>query len=884
MKKLLFIVLFGVLALGCENLLPKEQSPNSNMIFVTDSNDAYIIEVAGGELVVTITTNVDYSVVIPEEAKSWLSVADTRAEARMEKLTFIIAENDMFETRLANVEFVDGDGKVLKTILFSQKCDDKVFTTDAEGNYIVIADGGEVQVAVTTNLEYSIAIPEDAQEWLSVADTRVEVREETLTFIVAENKESEERSASIELVDNNGNLLQTVEFIQLATGVCPSNEIWYVNGSTTEPTKPSEVDAFGVNIISNTYDAEMMCWIIMFDGDVTTIGEYAFQSCSSLTSVTIPYSVTTIEYGAFRGCCSLTSITIPDSVTTIEGGVFADCSSLTLFNGKYASEDGRCLIIGGTLNSFAPAGLTEYAIPDGVTTIGVEVFAWCESLTSITIPDSVTTIGMCAFEGCSSLTSVTIPDSVTTIGGWIFSGCHFLTSVTIGDSVTTIGEWIFSGCHSLTSVTIGDSVTTIGWCAFNGCHSLTSVIIPESVTTIGDNAFYGCSSLTSVTIPDSVTTIGASVFCGCSSLTLFNGKYTSEDGRCLIVDGTLNSFAPAGLIEYTIPDSVTTIGDCAFIGCSSLTSITIPESVTTIGDNAFKGCSGLTSITIPNSVITIGEEAFYGCTGELVVNCNIPSASNYLYGAFCGCTFTSVIIGDSVTEIGDYAFYYCRSLISVTIPDSITIIGMGAFYACDSLTSITIPDSVTEIGDAAFYYCRSLISVTIPDSITTIGMGAFYACDSLTSITIPDSVTSIGGWAFSGCSSLTKFNGRYASDDGRCLIIDGIFNSFAPAGLTEYTIPDSVTEIGDYVFFYCDSLTSVTIPDSVTTIGEGAFIGCRSLTSLYCKATTPPAGGEDMFSGNAYGRKIYVPTESVEAYKSAEYWSFYADDIVGYDF
>ena len=137
----------------------------------------------------------------------------------------------------------------------------------------------------------------------------------------------------------------------------------------------------------------------------------------------------------------------------------------------------------------------------------------------------------------------------------------------------------------------------------------------------------------------------------------------------------------------------------------------------------------------------------------------------------------------------------------------------------------------------------------------------YYNCSSLTSVTIPDSVTTIGGSAFSGCSSLREFNGKYASDNGRCLIIDGTLNSFAPAGLSEYTIPDSVTAIGIY-----------------------AFYNCSSLTSVYCKAITPPAGGASMFSSNASGRKIYVPMESVEAYKSASRWSIYADSIVGYNF
>ena len=306
----------------------------------------------------------------------------------------------------------------------------------------------------------------------------------------------------------------------------------------------------------------------------------------------------------------------------------------------------------------------------------------------ITFDGKLTTIGEQAFYNCGSLTSVTIGDSVTTIGDEAFMYCRSLTSVTIPDSVTTIGEWAFSWCSSLTSVTIPDSVTTIGDYAFYECSSLTSVTIPDSVTTIGEYAFRDCYDLTSVTIPDSVTTIGKAAFASCSSLAEFKGKFATDGGRCLIKDNTIIAYAEASGTTYTIPDSVTTIGDSAFRGCDNLTSVTIPDSVTLIGDSAFRGCDNLTSVTIP----------------------------------------------DSVTTIGKYAFYYCESLTSVTIPDSVTTIGNSAFWNCNSLTSVTIPDSVTTIGDEAFCNCRSLTSVTIPDSVTTIGDDAFFNCHSLTSV------------------------------------------------------------------------------------------------------------------------------------------------------
>ena len=324
-------------------------------------------------------------------------------------------------------------------------------------------------------------------------------------------------------------------------------------------------------------------------------------------------------------------------------------------------------------------------------------------------------------------------------------------------------------------------------------------------------------------------------------------------------------------------DAVTKIGGYAFSNCTSLASITIPDSVTSIGYSAFSDCSSLTSITIPDSVTSIGEHAFSSCS-----------------------SLTSVIMGSGVTSIGEYAFFGCSSLTSITIPDSVTEIGNAAFSDCTSLTSVTIGNGVTSIGDYAFSNCTSLTSVTIGSGVTSIGNYAFKGCfftketfinnssldaetnnywgasiydiiqeDGLcingtiavdckpdaTSITIPDSVTSIGDYAFEDCTSLTSI-----------------------------TIPDSVTSIGYFAFYECSSLTSITIPDSVTSIRNNAFRDCTSLKEVYCKPTTPPSAENHIFYNNASGRKIYVPTESVDAYKAARWWSDYADDIVGYDF
>ena len=293
--------------------------------------------------------------------------------------------------------------------------------------------------------------------------------------------------------------------------------------------------------------------------------------------------------------------------------------------------------------------ITSVTIGNSVTSIGRSAFYGCSGLRSVTIGNSVTSIGNNAFRGCSGLTSITIPNSVTSIESSTFSGCSGLTSITIPNSVTSIGDYAFYSCSGLTSVTIPNSVTSIGGRAFSGCSSLTSVTIGNSVTSIGSSAFSYCSGLTSITIPNSVTSIGESAFYGCFGLTSVTINSNDIVGKAYATNIYLQAVYNIGSIfgsqvtEYIIGNSITSIGNNAFRGCSSLTSVTIGNSVTSIGESAFDGCSGLTSITIPNSVTSIGDEAFSGCSG-----------------------LRSVVLGSSLRVIEDGGFYGCDSIASFT--------------------------------------------------------------------------------------------------------------------------------------------------------------------------------------------------------------------------
>ena len=478
---------------------------------------------------------------------------------------------------------------------------DRGIITDIMDSYETSYMANTLAVTLKTNLEYDVEISAEAQSWISCADTRAELREDTLSFTIEENPYDEPRTAVIHLVGALGDKLQSFEIVQQKSPlnapiqfadqnvkkVCV--EKFDTNGdgelSYKEAAKVERIDRklFGDYTSEITSFDELQYFInITLIGDyafsgcssltsvtipdsVTTIGDYAFRDCASLTSVTIPDSVTSIGVWAFSLCDSLTSVTIPDSVTTIGYGAFYGCRSLKEFNGKFAADGGRCLIMGNTIIAYAEASGTTYTIPDGVTTIGDEAFYDCSSLTSVNIPDSVTSIGVGAFCYCSSLTSVTIPDSVITIGDSAFCYCDSLTSVTIPDSVTTINNWAFDGCSSLVSATIGDGVTTIG----------------------------------------------EGVFAHCDNIAEFKGKYATENSRCLVKDDAIIAYANASGTEYTIPDDIEMIEKSAFRGCTYLTAVIIHSGVKAIGINAFLNCGNLTEVYCKSTTPpTLGNGAF----------------------------------------------------------------------------------------------------------------------------------------------------------------------------------------------------------------------------------------------------------------------------------
>ena len=436
----------------------------------------------------------------------------------------------------------------------------------------------------------------------------------------------------------------------------------------------------------------------------------------SVTSIVIEEGVTSVGDYAFENCDNLTSITIPGNVESIGERAFYNCDNLT-----------------------------DVTLQDGVKSIGDATFIWCNNLTNIVLPNSITSIGDWAFKDCTSLTSIKIPSSVTSIHD-PFYNCFSLKTISL-DCDSPLKRTDFGKQADLVSytphtlikteakpVTDDESGNKEYWtCSHCGKYFLSDDTNPETATAVELSEIIICNhknaELRNASEPTETSPgYSGDLYCpDCDKVVEKGYTYWIEDNLTwkLYEDGTLNISGTGAMKDYDSDDSPATQKK------DSVKKVVIEDDVTSIGNYAFSGCSSLTDITLPSSVTSIKSCAFYKCS-----------------------QLASIEIPSSVTSIGNSAFKNCTGLTSITIPESVTSIGDSAFRNCTGLTSITISDRVTSIGNYVFWGCSNLTSIVIPDSVTSIGYATFAGCSSLTSITIPDSVTSIGESAFSNCSSL----------------------------------------------------------------------------------------------------------------------------------
>lgn len=777
------------------------------------SNEAQTIDVE-------VKYNVDFDVVIPSGCEDWIKQVSTKS-LNSKTYSFSIAKNTTYDNRDGSITFKEKNGSISTTVSIGQAQTDYLAVSKKE--YLVDVVGETIEIEVSSNVDYTVSVSEDAQSWLSRVDTKGLLKDQ-LFFAVSPGDSDTDRTGRI--IMSYGELSQTVmvhqcsyeanTFIQFEDEILREKlvaafdtnkdgelSILEARAVTSQDLRSvhfgeekKRIDSFGefqyftgVDEIPDNMFAEWRLFgNFKWPNSIKKIGNKAFYK-SGVGSIPSE-GITEIGESAFSGCWGLHSIRIPGSVNSIGESAFSDCSNLESVD--FLSESvsiADCMFKGC-------AELRSVKMPERATSIGDSAFWGCHKLNNVTLPDKVTRIGDYAFKYCWSLTSITLPDGLSYIGNSAFFLCRNITSISIPQSVTHIGEFAFRSCDSLIgNLTIPNGITSIETGVFHSCSKLTQITIPDSVTSIGDYAFAGCTSLTSINIPKGVTKIGQGAF-----------------ASCVMMD------------HFTIPSGVTRIEDHTFNGCYGLTTFTIPEWVTSIGDNAFYACLNLASISIPESVKSIGRNAFGGC--HILTSVNIP---------------------ESIALIESGTFSDCKNLTYIEIPNSVTTIGDAAFGGCEKLTSIVIPDSVTSIGDRAFAGCSSLTSLTIPEGATIIvGERAFQHCSSLTSIKIPKGVTTIGNWAFYGCISLTSIE-----------------------------IPEGVTSIGDNAFDWCEKLPSIILPNSIVSIGGEVFRSCSKLASITILAVNPP------YLGSSLDRiwTIYVPASSVDAYKAAERWRQYADKI-----
>ncbi len=660
---------------------------------------------------------------------------------------------------------------------------------------------------------------------------------------------------------------------------------------------------------------------------VVSIGNYALQRCSSLTSVGDLSACTSIGAHAFLECSNLTSVGNLSVCTAIGVRAFQGCSSLTSVDLSACTTIEACALLGCSK-------LTSVDL-SACTTIGSETFKECSSLTSVGDLSACTAIGDYAFLGCSSLTSVGDLSACTSIGNSAFYNCSSLTSVGDLSACTSIGDNAFQYCSSLTSVGDLSACTSIGGSAFHSCSSLTSVGDLSSCTAIGNYAFRSCSNLTSVGDLSSCTSIGGSAFYNCSNLTS-----VGDLSSCTSIGGSTFSGC-SNLTSVGDLSACTSIGNSAFYNCSSLTSVGDLSACTTIGNNAFNGCSSMNTITITSSTIPtitssiadvsvvlvpqnmltdyrtadVWKDLTYvlpiGTQTEYDVTISAQDASSALHAAIGENNLPGVMklkitgsfnsydvmimrnkminlhqldLTDANVVANDYEYYSgCHSedniignnmfrelkLTSVNLPKNITKIGRSAFEGCNILKEVMMHEGLKELGQYAFNGCNSLADVSLPDGMEEIGSNAFVGCP-IKEITIPEGIKRLRTYTFGYINpcSLERIHLPSTLEvmEGSCFTYSGYSNN-----LTELILPTGLKRI-EGTLGNNNKATTVHIPPMMEYIADGAFSGWSAVKDYYVYVVDPISVNMNTFA-NYTTATLHVPTQSYYNYYWNTQWS-----------
>lgn len=521
---------------------------------------------------VEVKYNVEYDVVVPDAAKDWVSIqtAPITRGLTTESVKFAIAENTTYVNRETAIAFKQKGGDLTGTVKISQNQTDYLSITPLKDT--VSCDGGSIDLSVTANIDYSLAIADNA-DWVTIGDASIEGSDKGLTTYhfsirATESKEIFSKTATINIIDARGNTLQSFVLYQepqpvivFADDLIKEQLVKHFDyngdGEITYKEAQSVESIAGVFVFNwGTRPYKSFDEFVHFTG-VKTLPRDCFHNCSEMISITFPKGLETIEESALSGCSSLQSITLPESLLSLGYGAFSGCSALQ-----------------------------SITLPNSLNTIGGCCFMECTNLTQLEFPDAISVIPGQVCQDCIRLTSVLIPEGVSIIEVSAFSGCIKLEDINLPSSLTKLDNLAFSECKKLHRVIIPNGVKEIPHGLFSDCSRLQEVVVPNGITSLGSYAFYECSSLKELFLPNSISTIGEKAFCGCTQLSSIN-----------------------------LPQSLERIPQEMFYGCYSLKDISIPDGVIEIEDEAFQGCHSLNTITIPANVNNIGYYAFSNCNG-----------------------------------------------------------------------------------------------------------------------------------------------------------------------------------------------------------------------------------------------------------------------------